>query len=90
MGFSTEKSDYLWWLMISGDLNAVKAVLTFLDQDQWKEDMPRLVRGALGRQYHGAWNTTIANAWGVLAMEKFSKKFESVPVTGKSSARSRG
>ena len=23
MGFSTEKSDYLWWLMVSGDVNAV-------------------------------------------------------------------
>ncbi len=87
MGFSTEKSDYLWWLMISGDLNAVKTVLTFLDLDVWKEDMPRLVRGVIGRQYHGAWNTTIANAWGVLAMEKFSKKFESTPVTGNSSVK---
>jgi hypothetical protein len=82
MGFSTEKTDYFWWLMISGDLNAVRTVLTFLDRDQWKEDMPRLVRGALGRQHHGAWNTTIANAWGILAMEKFSNKFESVLVTG--------
>ena len=87
MGFSTEKTDYFWWLMISGDVNAVKTVLTFLDRDQWKEDMPRLVRGAIGRQYHGAWSTTIANAWGVLAMEKFSKKFESVPVTGTSSVK---
>jgi len=85
MGFSTEKSDYLWWLMISADVNAVKTVLTFLAHDQWNEDMPRLVRGAMGRQHHGAWNTTTANVWGVLAMEKFSKKFESAPVTGISS-----
>jgi hypothetical protein len=82
MGFSTEKTDYFWWLMISGDVNAVKTVLTLLDRNSWKEDMPRLVRGALGRQHRGAWSTTIANAWGVMAMEKFSKKFESVPVTG--------
>jgi len=82
MGFSTEKTDYFWWLMVSGDVNAVKTVLTFLDRNSWKDDMPRLVRGALGRQYHGHWSTTIANAWGVMAMEKFSKKFESVPVTG--------
>jgi uncharacterized protein YfaS (alpha-2-macroglobulin family) len=87
MGFSTEKTDYLWWLMVSGDVNAVKAVLALLDRDQWKEDMPRLVRGALGRQHRGAWGTTIANAWGVLAMEKFSKKFESVPVTGTTQAK---
>jgi len=87
MGFSTEKSDYLWWLMISGDVNSVRSILTFLDLDVWKEDMPRLVRGAIGRQHRGAWQTTIANAWGVMAMEKFSKKFESIPVTGTSSVK---
>ena len=25
MGFSTEKDDYLWWLMINGDVNAVRS-----------------------------------------------------------------
>ena len=34
--------------------------------------MPRLARGSLGRQQRGHWNTTVANAWGVLAMEKFA------------------
>jgi len=87
MGFSTERTDYLWWLMISGDVNANRALLAFVDADQWREDMPRLTRGALGRQYRGRWNTTVANAWGVLAMEKFSAKFESEPVTGQTQAR---
>ncbi len=86
MGFSTEGMDNLWWLMVSADVNAVKSVLTFLNFDSWREDMPRLVRGALGRQYKGIWNLTTANAWGVLAIEKFSKKFEAVAVTGRSSA----
>ena len=36
----------------------------------------------VGRLKKGHWNTTVGNAWGVLAMEKFSKKFESIPVTG--------
>ncbi len=87
MGFSTERTDYLWWLMVSGDVNANRALLTFLDAEQWREDMPRLVRGALGRQHRGRWNTTVANAWGALAMEKFSAKFESEPVTGQTQAR---
>ncbi len=86
MGFSTEEQDYLWWLMVSGDVNAVRAVLTFVNFDSWNEDMPRLVRGALGRHHGGHWSTTTANAWGVLAMEKFSRKFESVPVTGATDA----
>lgn len=83
MGFSTEDTDYLWWLMVSADVNAVKSVLTFLNFDAWNQDMPRLVRGALGRQHRGYWLLTTANAWGVLAMEKFSNKFEAIPVTGK-------
>jgi uncharacterized protein YfaS (alpha-2-macroglobulin family) len=41
------------------------------------------LRGALGRQYRGHWDTTTANAWGVLAVEKFSKQFERVPVSGR-------
>lgn len=49
--------------------------------------MPRLVRGALGRQRRGHWDITVANAWGVLAMEKFSKTFEKSPVTGTVTAR---
>lgn len=82
MGFSTEDSDRLWWLMVSIDENAVRALLNLLDQPQWKEDIPRMVTGAIGRQHHGHWDTTTANAWGTLALEKFSAAFEAVPVTG--------
>ncbi|HEV2443205.1 MAG TPA: MG2 domain-containing protein, partial [Steroidobacteraceae bacterium] len=82
MGFSTERTDALWWLMISEDSNANRMVLAVLDRPEWRDDMPRLVRGALGRQLRGHWNTTVANAWGVLAMKKFSAQFESTPVGG--------
>ncbi|MGH8513022.1 MAG: alpha-2-macroglobulin family protein, partial [Gammaproteobacteria bacterium] len=87
MGFSTERTDALWWLMISGDVNAGRALLTVLAAAPWKEDVPRMARGALGRLSAGRWNTTVANAWGVLAMEKFSAAFEAVPITGATSAR---
>ena len=86
MGFSTEASDDWWWLMASPDVNANRLLLAMLDNRSWQTDMGRLARGALGRQQRGRWNTTLANAWGVLAMEKFSDKFEAAPVTGKSSA----
>ena len=86
MTFSTEGSDYLWWLMVSTDSNAVKSILTLLNIDKWNEDMPRLVTGAVGRQHRGRWSTTTANAWGVLALEKFSAKYESEPVKGTTSA----
>jgi len=82
MNISTERSDYCWWLMVSPDTNAIKTLLTILQFDAWNEDSPRIARGVVGRLRKGHWNTTVANAWGVLAMEKFSKKFESVPVGG--------
>jgi len=44
--------------------------------------MARVGSGALGRQKKGRWDLTLANAWGVLAMEKFSKVFEAEPVSG--------
>ena len=86
MNFSTEGSDCLWWLMVSNDVNAVRVVLSLLRSESWKEDMPRLIQGALARQKRGRWDFTLANAWGILAMEKFSKAFESVPVSGSTRA----
>jgi hypothetical protein len=62
MGFSTEKTDWLWWLMVKADTNAVRTVNSFLKAEKWKEDIPKLQRGAIGRQHKGHWSTT-ANAW---------------------------
>ena len=52
--------------------------------------MPRLAQGALARQTKGTWDLTLANAWGVLAMEKFSAKFEAIPVSGITTAQING
>lgn len=90
MGFSTERRDQWWWLMMSGDTNANRLLLAMMDNPAWEKDMGRLARGALGRQRKGSWDTTVANAWGVLAMQKFSARFESTPVTGTTSARLAG
>lgn len=87
LGFSTEDRDRLGWLMRSPDQNAVRLLLMALDQPGWQPELPKLVRGALGRQRDGRWNMTTANAWGVLAMERFGAKFESAPVTGQTEAR---
>ncbi len=84
MGFSTELTDRLWWLMVSNDVNSVKLMLSLLESGKWTQDMPRIVRGALARQQRCAWDLTVANAWGTLAIEKFSKTFEKAPVSGTS------
>jgi uncharacterized protein YfaS (alpha-2-macroglobulin family) len=82
--FSTEKSDYLWWLMVSPDRNAVRALALLSDDASFKDEMPRMARGALSRQQAGKWNTTLANAWGVLALRRFQSRFENEAVTGRS------
>jgi alpha-2-macroglobulin len=40
------------------------------------------LRGTLDRQVRGIWNTTPANAWGILAVEKFAAAFEPAPPVG--------
>jgi hypothetical protein len=82
LGFSTERRDALWWLMVSTDSNAARLLLAVVDQPGWREDVPRLVQGLVSRQQRGHWQTTVANAWGTLALQRFSTRFESTPVTG--------
>ena len=53
MGFSTEKTDYLWWLMVSIDTNAVRTILTLLDVEGANEDIPGLMSAAVARQHRG-------------------------------------
>ena len=81
--FSTEASDDWWWLMDGPDANAARLLLAAVDSPAWKDDVPRLVTGHLARQRGGAWQTTTANLWSVLALERFSARFEAVPVTGR-------
>ncbi|MBK9988776.1 MAG: alpha-2-macroglobulin [Betaproteobacteria bacterium] len=80
--FSTEQSDYWWWLMTNGDVNTARLMLAVMDDPAWKDDMGRLANGFIARQQRGAWHTTTANLWGGLALEKFSAKFEATPVAG--------
>ncbi|MBI3368349.1 MAG: alpha-2-macroglobulin, partial [Burkholderiales bacterium] len=84
--FSTEESDNWWWLMDNGDANAARLILALVDDPAWKDELPRIVTGALARQQRAAWRTTTANLWGVLALDRFAARFESQPVSGRSTA----
>ena len=91
MGFSSEQSDELWWLMVNPDANAARLILQLLDTkppaaNDWADDLPRIVRGAFGRQSQGTWASTVANAWGALAVRRFASAFEKTPVTGTTTA----
>jgi hypothetical protein len=81
---SESDDDQYWWLMESADANAARLLLTAVQSPAWKDDVPRLVNGTLARQKGGAWRTTTANLWGVLALQRFAKVFESEPVGGRS------
>jgi hypothetical protein len=76
--------------MDSADANAAKLLLAVIDEPAWRDDLPRLVVGALGRQRGGAWLTTTANVWGSLALDRFAAKFESGKVGGRTVAQIAG
>jgi uncharacterized protein YfaS (alpha-2-macroglobulin family) len=85
--FSTASGDELWWLMTGPETNAARVALTFVDAPRWKDEMPRVIGGLLALQRNGAWQTTTSNVWGSLAVERFSRAFESEPVTGRTTVR---
>lgn len=78
--------DPAWWLMNSADVDATRTVLALLPEADWSEDLPRLVRGAIGRQQKGRWDLTTANAWGTLALQGFAKRYERGAVGGSTRA----
>ena len=69
--FTSERSDYWWWLMVSGDANAFRLIEAVIDDPAWKDDLPALVQGAMLRQQRGRWLTTVANVWATIALDKF-------------------
>ncbi|WP_207888543.1 universal stress protein, partial [Pseudomonas sp. 30_B] len=80
--FSTARGDDLWWLMTSNETNAARLALAFAGEAGWKDEMPRVAAGLLALQKNGAWQTTTANALGLLALERFSRTYERAPVAG--------
>lgn len=84
--FVNEDTDAWWWMMDSGDSNASRLLLAVINEPSWKDEVPRIVTGALARQERGAWYNTTANLWGALALERFGAVFESKAVTGKTEA----
>jgi uncharacterized protein YfaS (alpha-2-macroglobulin family) len=80
--FSTENADSLYWLMVSADLNSVRLLNLIISYNKWKPDIGKIVNGILLRQRKGTWSTTPANAFGILALEKFSNEFEKENITG--------
>ena len=77
---------HCWCLMTDTESNMLRLDLLLVDNKLWRDEVPRVMQGAVRLQSRGAWPTTIANAWGTLAVEKFARAFESVPVKGTTTA----
>lgn len=71
-----------WWMMTSGDEMAIRALMAVLGRPGWQDDTPRMMVGVALRQRRGSWDTTPANAWGVLAAKRFAALYPPGAVTG--------
>lgn len=75
-----------WYMMSStqGDQLQLILVLSSMQQlvTQWNNEIPQLVRGAIGAMANGSWNLTTANAIGILALKAYAKVYEPTNVTG--------
>jgi hypothetical protein len=75
-----------WWMMVSDDEMALKALLAAIGRPGWAADAPRMMIGAGLRQSRGRWDTTPANAWGTIAVRRFESAFPAASA-GTSTAR---
>lgn len=83
LNWTTDARDRLWWLMVSPDLNAARALETLIDEPALRDALPRLARGLMARQKAGRWDLTTANAWARIALDRFAERFESDAVSGR-------
>jgi hypothetical protein len=82
--FADEAGDRWWWLMEGPDANAARLVLLAADEPAWRAELPLLLNGALARRQRGGWDTTTANLWGALALQRFAAVAEAGAVGGRS------
>jgi len=66
-----------WWMMVSDDEMALKALLAATGRPGWAADAPRMMIGVGLRQQRGHWDTTPANAWGTVAVRRFEAAYPS-------------
>ncbi len=71
-----------WRLFSSRDQEAMGVFGLAIEEASWTEDAGKMARGVVARLNHGIWDTTLANAWGVTSLRKFSAKFEKEKVSG--------
>jgi uncharacterized protein YfaS (alpha-2-macroglobulin family) len=83
-------SQQRWWMMWTGDVVAARTALLVQQWAQadarWRDDVPRMIQSLVDVQANGHWNTTVANAWAVVALRRLAQTSGDAPVTGTSTA----
>jgi uncharacterized protein YfaS (alpha-2-macroglobulin family) len=83
-------SQQRWWMMWTGDVVAARTALLVQQWAQadarWRDDLPRMIQSLVDVQANGHWNTTVANAWAVVALRRLAQTSGDAPVTGTSTA----
>ncbi|WP_420136796.1 alpha-2-macroglobulin family protein [Sphingomonas sp.] len=64
-----------WWMMVSDDEMAIKALLAVTGRPGWESEAARMMVGVALRQRQGHWDTTPANAWGTIAAHRFTTAY---------------
>jgi uncharacterized protein YfaS (alpha-2-macroglobulin family) len=75
-----------WWMMVSSDEMAIKALDAVLGKPGWANEAPKMMVGVAQRQWHGHWDTTPANAWGAMIARRFGALYPASAVTGTTTA----
>lgn len=78
----TDSANTPWWLMASGDEAVLKALAATLGRPGFAGEGPKMMVGAALRQQRGHWDTTTANAWGVVAARRFATLYPASAVAG--------
>ena len=71
-----------WWMMTSADEMAIKALDAVIGKPAWAGEVPKMMAGMAARQMRGHWDTTPANAWGVLVTRRFAKAYPASAIAG--------
>ena len=74
-----------WWMMVGTDEMAIKALDAVLGKPGWSAEVPRMMVGVAARQWHGHWDTTPANALGVLVTRRFAAAYPASAILGTTS-----
>jgi alpha-2-macroglobulin len=78
----TDANSAPWWMMVSIDESALKALSAILGRPGWGDEAPKMMVGAALRQLRGHWDTTPANAWGAIVARRFTALYPASAITG--------